>query len=443
MRGRVLLTITIAAALSLLLLFGQKWAQAPFNASHEMKAVLTGVVALIFAALLGRRFSKLGEAAASGGISLVLCVVMLLLAEATFFFFPGLIPEVLTSQAPALRKKSDLLEYPAHSPWVKFRPNILVETADIRGEDFVTKWQTDQRGFKNLPEVAARNDFVALAAGDSFVEAMGVATEKTWTSQVSLAGFPVYNLGVQGYAPIQALGAVTHYTTDLKAKVILLGYTPGFEGRELNYINQDQSLPKSFTGGIGDIHTMVEDSRKAGHYKYFPVINSTIDILRHSMGSVIVNAQFFVHDMLHARATIEGPLAPYQEQTLQSADTVFSPEAPESILMQRRLEELKSLAAARGATPALVYFPNRSEVYWPRIAGTPMSADHPSARRRAWIKQVCVSLGIDVIDTSPLFAMTMLQEPLTSLPFNRIDGHYSPHGNALVAKAVTAYLAHR
>lgn len=424
-------------------MFGQRWLQQPMVSPNEAVLAAVAMAILSGAVALRGRWPWVAEAAASAGAAATMAAILMILADTAFSIVPQAIPAALTAQAPSLQRHINLLDYPEQAPWVKFRPNVAVELPDVRGDDFVGRWQTDDRGFKNLPEIAGRRQFAAIAAGDSFVEAMGVTIEDAWPSQLSRRGYPTYNVGVQGYAPVQALAALSHYTADLTASTFLFGYTPGYEARESQYVGRDPASRKVFTGGIGALHAMAEDRRTSLHYHFLPVTNSAIDIVRHTVGRLIVNAQYQRAETSRVLTTPAGPLEYYRREVLESATEAFDPHGPAQRLMVERLTEFQALAHQRGAIPAVVYFPSRPQVYWRPVTGTDLPEAHPIRRRQAWLRETCAGLGIDLIDPGPLLAESVSTETPSRLPFNRIDGHYSPLGNELVTQAVAAYLSQR
>ena len=67
---------------------------------------------------------------------------------------------------------------------------------------------------------------------------MGVAIEKVWPSLLMLKGYSAYNLGVQGYAPVQLLGSLKKYGIQLKPNYIIIGYTAYTYSREQTFFDE-------------------------------------------------------------------------------------------------------------------------------------------------------------------------------------------------------------
>ena len=91
-------------------------------------------------------------------------------------------------------------------------------------DGFVYEWRTDRRGYESTPEIAARDQLPIVAVGESFTEGMGVHTDRDLgQSKRTWLGYATYNMGVQGYAPIQMSGTFQHFGMPLRPKSVIIG----------------------------------------------------------------------------------------------------------------------------------------------------------------------------------------------------------------------------
>ena len=179
-------------------------------------------------------------------ISLFSIICLFFLLETAYIINPSYFPLQLTnhiSSKDVSEIRKNKVEYLNESPYVKFKANTIVTSQGWRGsrDQFVYEWKTDKNGFKNLDKISnlRRVDIVAL--GNSFTEGMGVAIEKVWPSLLMEKGYSAYNLGVQGYAPIQLLGSLKKYGIQLKPNYIIIGYTAYTYGREQIFFDEKKS----------------------------------------------------------------------------------------------------------------------------------------------------------------------------------------------------------
>ena len=98
-----------------------------------------------------------------------------------------------TDEASRFVRKAVVEKLP-HSPFGKPHANVDVLIPGYYGpkETFVYDWRSDRRGFKNLPDIAARDQLDVIALGDNHTEGVGVSTADTWTSRLTRKGYPTY-----------------------------------------------------------------------------------------------------------------------------------------------------------------------------------------------------------------------------------------------------------
>ncbi|MBI4432085.1 MAG: hypothetical protein HY592_01185 [Candidatus Omnitrophica bacterium] len=372
-------------------------------------------------------------------------VGILLLLEVFFSTFPQTLPQAIINTNPSLlyshHKKAQMIEYLEDSPWVKFRPNTTIRSHGARGEDFVNLWQTDELGFKNIPDLARQERVVAIAAGDSFVEAMGLPVELMWTTLLTRRGFPVYNLGVQGYAPIQIKGSLERFGGRFKTDIVFFGYTPGFETRELNYVNKTKALEgKVFTGGIGIINDYMHEER--ARYKFFKVINSTIHFSKQALKEQVSD---LFDRLIKRRQQAQSRFLPYRGVVLTGAKIPFDAEALQFRLTQEAILRAKQTASERGRAMAIIFFPSKAFVYHQKVLGQPAPPSHYENQVAEAIKSLCQQNDIDFLDLRSTFLNYVNGLPdqgkdLSDLPYFEVDGHMNTLGNKLVAQEILPYL---
>lgn len=366
-------------------------------------------------------------------------VISLFTIELFFSSFPGFLPKRLFKVAPHLDPvvkeiRKDILEYLPENPWVKFKPNTVIELPKYRGEDFVYHWTTDSLGFKNRPEMAANPDVKAIAIGDSLVEAMGVPLEKTWCSLATDRGFPVYNLGVEGFAPQQMVGVLEKYGRHFRPDTVFFGYTPGFEVRTLHFTDPKHFIRgKRFTGAIESMNQY-----KKAETSHFKILNALFDLLKDNIQQV---------KTVKKRATVASKssvFSAYDHQVEGANKSVFGFDGLAWKLTLQSILEAKEIAREMSSTLVVLLFCDRRFVYYERVMGQAAPKDHSHLQVTDALKEFCRENDIEIIDTYPAMKSYMqnLSEPvmLEKLPYFKQDGHMNEIGQEIIAKAATDYL---
>jgi hypothetical protein len=358
-----------------------RWHQQIVTSQFELYLIGAAAAMLLAITVAGWLWPRLTEPALMLHAAALAGMLIVALAVAAFWAFPALIPDAIVAQKPALGgTQNKLVEHLDKRPWVKFTANTHIQTRLNRGPDFISEWQSDRYGFKNDAALEARRNYVAIALGDSFVEGMGSPIEETWPSLLSNMGYPTYNLGVQGFAPVQMLGTLEIWGEKLDAQFVLAGYTPFFESREYNYLDKSFQTEKRYTGGIGAHARMVEESRNAFLYTVFPVTNLFLDMARHAVGDMILALQ---RSKSGTDAAGE-QFARYRDEVIRALENPFVAEDLGSKIALDRFREMQRICAARGDRFAVVYFAPRSLVYFEQVTGTPpaLRPSQPAASRR-------------------------------------------------------------
>ena len=402
-----------------------------------------GVYVLLVGLLIGlahqRRSSRgwvLHVALASLSAGVALGVVEVVLST-----YPALLPDSVLVHNPYLLLRArgirpdhvqDVLEHLAESPYVKFKPNVNVRSMGYRGDDFTAEWTTDELGFKNEPRIAAMRKVTAIALGDSFVEAMGVAPAKQWSTLVSNAGFPVYSVGVQGYAPTQMVGVLRKYGPLFRSEFVLFGFTPVFEERSLRFSDATKIVATlRYEGGIELINQYLREIRNV-EYRILPVTNALLSTARTEIGAIARNG---ISGSLRGR---KDSLSRYRDGVAQSAAVPFDATSIGWTQTLDAILEAKDVSRRLGARLVVLLFSQRSFSYYEKIMGAAAPEGHYEARLARTLDEFCRANGILVIDTHRDFQeyVSTVWPSVRELPFFDIDGHPNEIGQRLIAKRV-------
>ena len=436
--GKIIFYLASFNTIFLAVFFVSRWTPARDHLS-DMSAEIVFVTVLLAAAWALAMAGFISERRQAAALlwNFVLCswIFLALVLEVFFHFNPRLIPRVFVNHNPALvyssKEKSRMLELLEEGPWIKFKPDTEIASKGDRGADFVNRWKTDALGFKN--EALPKEGLLAIAIGDSFTEGMGVSVRDTWTSQLTREGYAVYNMGVQGYAPIQTVQCLQKYGPKFKAPYILVGYTPGFEKRELHFLNV-QGRPDSFTGGIESIRDYLQETRAL--HSVFKFNNTLIDTVKASLKQ----AALFFRDRLGKQKASRSTFHRYREAVENAAKTRYDSDAVEIRSTKTALLKAKKTAQELAAKPVIVLFASRNMVYYEKVMGAPPPAGHFELKLREDLRRFCAENGIELVDTAPTLQnyVNNLQDTAAAekLPYFMIDGHHNRIGNTLVAQAV-------
>ncbi len=399
-----------------------------------------------------------------------LVILCFLLMEILFSAFPALLPKGIARLVPQLNPmvkevKTRVLEALDESPWVKFKPNVEVKVYDNDEDDYCDAWMTDPLGFKNSPEISALSNVEALAIGDSFVEGAGVPTEKTWPTLVSKRGTSIYNFGVEGYAPQQAVGALRKYGKNFKTKHVIFGYTPGFEHRALYFSDSDFSINEKLLGNAHFI-SRYRKLKMVNSREYFKITNAIFDFYKCKLvtvmkpsapilgrdaqsqyGSFFDLCRYKLKEMIKPRSSIstrDSPFSLYYAEIESNRDIVFNPKKEQWRLMTQSILDAKKITEEMNAILLILIFYSRNLVYYQELTKAEIPMNHYELKRAGALKEFCHDHGIEVIDTLPAFRKYMgdLPEPMdvAKLPYFREDAHMNEIGHELVAETVLEYL---
>jgi hypothetical protein len=414
---------------------------------------------------------RLASIAVNLGLVVLSAVLGLALLEFAFRVYPEAFPDNLralieTDDASRHTRKAVVEKLP-HSPFAKPYANVDVFIPGYYGpkDTFVYEWRSDRRGFKNLPETAARDQVDIVAVGDSFTEGMGVATEDTWASRLSRKGHPTYSLGIQGYAPTQLLGAYEHYGRSLQPKWVIIGLVGNFhrrEGRFLEERNSENWSNRSSPEAIGRLQERDEMNRhrpiyletKEG-YRFPLVITQRHRFLTTAVIELAQQRRVFARtfDIKAGVAdpendprfsTAPGKLSLYRTEVLAMAriDSNELTKSPDWIASLRTIERIATVAKSDGARVLLVLFPTRSAAYWKRLTGRDLPPDAAEVVQSALLRAFAAQIGLSFLDVTPAFeqeAANMIESRPETYPYLKIDGHPSARGHEIIATEIDRF----
>lgn len=269
---------------------------------------------------------------------------------------------------------------------------------------------------------AARVSIVAI--GDSFTHGSCVPSEQHMISLIRTLFPQTLNLGGAGMGPLSQLSALREYGPIAKPKVILWFY---YEGNDLADLDIEKRVPilrryldSTYRQGLPSQQAMidkaltgwVENQIRLGASKklaFFPVLR-TKDILllrniRHRLG-----------------------LRVFQAPDLDQAP-------PDMTLFRQIAMEMQKTADAWRAHLMLVYLPDihnfcdrTTKIDCRRVPGEYLHQRDAKSQ----LLTIAREAGFEVVDILSAFAK--LENPLSAWP--RLDGHYSPVGYQVVARAV-------
>lgn len=442
-----------AAALGSLLVLGAYLGFLDASLRPLQGLIAAGLALSLLSLLLLRSPARWSARLHDVQLALFASLLVLCCAEAAWRLAPGLFPSILRDRLQERDVEGErraVVEYLDESPFVKFRANTLVRSQGYRGgpEDFVYEWRTDRRGFKNPPELAARDRVEVVAVGDSFTEGMGVSAGDAWPARLARAGHPTYNLGVQGYAPTQLAGAFRRYGLPLAPKTVIVGYCSSTFLREKAFLDEASARrDRAFTGGIQSF--VVREIRQQRRFVTTALFESAYLSLAPAVSAV---KSFFGHSSAERLMPVRLVDTRFQSYAAEIAAVPGSQVAVaeverQGVLWMRALDAIRDIrtrAEAAGARVIVLYLPGRGESYFERATGRPLPETSFSRIESAALARFCRSERIEFLDPSRRLSAHVMAlasgAPQSELPFLRLDGHLSVRGHALVAEELLAHL---
>ncbi len=278
------------------------------------------------------------------------------------------------------------------------------------------------------------------AFGDSFVYGNEVRDEETWSSQLEAmhSGIEVLNAGVGGYGTDQAYLMYRKFGRAYEPKVVLIGFTTVQVPRNVNVYRRFYSLGEVMLvkprfalvrdGGLELIPSPVH--AEEDYWKYYDDPTRITELGK--------------HDFWYQPLVYENPLYDYSatvrllsqtfsvlQRKLPARNAIvvrgrLSPESEAFEITARILRLFVEDVRKAGATPIVLLFPDAYR----------LGAD--GAERKDAYQALVDRLRKDGL---PYFDLaTAFDRPVTRARHLMEGGHYSPHSNRLVARAIAAHL---
>jgi len=381
-------------------------------------------------------------------ISLFSIICLFFLLETAYKINPNFFPMQLTNHLSSkdiddIRKAK--VEYLDESPYVKFKADTIIISQGWRGtrDQFVYDWKTDKNGFKNLDKISNLRSVDIVALGNSFTEGMGVAIEKVWPSLLMTKGYSAYNLGVQGYAPIQLLGSLKKYGIQLKPNYIIIGYTAHTYGREQIFFDEKKAIEeKRFTGGIQSV-VNAEQANNIGEIKIQArYIFSALWLITKK---VRYNIKNFVNRLSNLDITLsDKKFNLYKNEVLSIKKNV----ANELILSNsnnwqstlKAFKQIIDISDSIDAKVILLTFPPRSVVYFERATGKKLPKTYSELIEIKLLQEFANENKILFINPKNRLInyVNNLESnfDVKALPYLEIDAHLSNIGHELIAEEI-------
>jgi hypothetical protein len=411
--------------------------------------------------------------AISIGFALASLLFGLAILEIAFRLYPGAFPDniramIETDDRRFVRKA--VVEKLPHSPFGKPHANVDVLIPGYYGpkDTFVYAWRSDRRGFKNLPEIAARDQIDVIALGDNHTEGVGVATEDTWTTRLTRRGHPTYNLGIQGYAPTQFLGAYEHYGRALRPKWVVIGLFANAFRRERPFLgemaNADGWSDRNLPDAIGqlqerdELHAQrpVYLETKEG-YRFPLAIQKRHRFLTSAIVDLVARRIEFARSF-DIKAGVADPdndlrftsgevtLARYHGEVI-GAGAEIDPDmlktSAEWVSTERTINRIAHLAKTDGARVLLVFFPYRRTSYYKRVTGLDLPRNAADLVQARLARAFAERNELHFLDLTPVFqqaAAELTDGRSNTYPYLKVDGHESPRGHEIIASEIAAIL---
>ena len=381
-------------------------------------------------------------------ISLFSIICLFFLLETAYKINPNFFPMQLTNHLSSkdiddIRKAK--VEYLDESPYVKFKADTIIISQGWRGtrDQFVYDWKTDKNGFKNLDKISNLRSVDIVALGNSFTEGMGVAIEKVWPSLLMTKGYSAYNLGVQGYAPIQLLGSLKKYGIQLKPNYIIIGYTAHTYSREQIFFDEKKAIEeKRFTGGIQSV-VNAEQANNIGEIKIQArYIFSALWLITKK---VRYNIKNFVNRLSNLDITLsDKKFNLYKNEVLSIKKNV----ANELILSNsnnwqstlKAFKQIIDISDSIDAKVILLTFPPRSVVYFERATGKKLPKTYSELIEIKLLQEFANENKILFINPKNRLInyVNNLESnfDVKALPYLEIDAHLSNIGHELIAEEI-------
>lgn len=280
------------------------------------------------------------------------------------------------------------------------------------------KFRSDRHGFNNPDEIWGNQNKVVLI-GDSFVHGVCVDRNEDMAGSMRALGWATANLGVTGNGSLLELATLREYGKKLKPKLVFWFYYEENDIRDLRHESASKTLARYLRD---DSFRQDLTSRQA---EIDPAIENFIATSRSPATRGLRQVQWalsflqmgFFGDWLFNSSN------PLTRNRLFDAKEY----GPELRLLEEILKKARQDTESWGGKIVFVYLPR-----WSRYA----HGESDESNLRLHVHAAANKAGLPVFDFHN--TLSTQADPLGYFPF-RLDGHYTPAGNALLARELKSW----
>lgn len=295
------------------------------------------------------------------------------------------------------------------------RPTVLCR--EYGTEDFGWIKETfDEHGFRNPPGVWKKTDYLKfMFIGDSFTQGECVPQHLSLTSKIVSTYPNTINIGMPGNDPLLELAGLIEYAKPLRPEnVVWVYYENDLIGLQNNlkvpllrdYLTSDQS--QNLISRQTEIDAALLDVHENEFQSALKKSNADTDgALRKNIINLILLRNLRFKLGLNFRNSI--------------VDETISKNTYD--MLEQVLRRGKNIVSGFGGKMSFVYLPSYREI---------ILKDPASLERKKAVLDIATSIGLNVIDISPVFSLHESPETLWQCP----ACHYSSLGYALAGDAI-------
>ena len=280
------------------------------------------------------------------------------------------------------------------------------------------KFKTDRYGFNNPDAVWESRPQIALV-GDSWIHGVCVDDGEDVAGALRKSGWKAINLSVTGNGPLIELATLLEYASKAKPRLVLWVYYEENDLRNLKGEMSSQILlrylrDEKFHQDLATKQPAIDEA-----------IDNYVSSRRLSRTEAVQKAQF-VFSFLQLDI-FRNWLASDDNPLVVNRLNLANDYRVELQMLEEILVRAKRETEAWGGKMAFVYIPR-----WARYA----YREEEGANLRSDVHAIADKAGLPVFDFHKV--LSAHPDPLTLFPF-RINGHYTPEGNALLARELKVW----
>jgi hypothetical protein len=282
------------------------------------------------------------------------------------------------------------------------------------------RFQTDRHGFNN-PDSAWEGRPHVVLIGDSWVHGVCVDAGEDVAGVFRKSGWKTINLSVTGNGPLIQLATLIEYARKARPRLVLWAYYEENDLRNLKGERDSRTLVRYLRDDQFSQNLASRQATADGAIRHF------VSSSRRSASALPSEVQFMLSFLQFGvfrnwLASDDNTLA--ANRLIVAGDYRYELEMFQEILIRAKRE-----TEAWGGKIAFVYLPR-----WARYA----QHEKDGANLRHEVKAMADKAGMPVFDFHDVLAVH--PDPPSLFPF-RINGHFTPEGNALLAHELSRWVA--